>query len=151
MLCEDAAVVSDAAAGVVMASLWAERVSGPSPCYYRLRSPWSILSNSYLHRTLEQRARVRWVLLYAPPLSKRERGSPTGENIGAVFGLTLGRTRADPAPWAHPSSGWMEGWLGSRSWGFQWGFTEQKFKWEIFFFFFFANIKGFMGFIESTI
>ena len=59
MLCADAAVVSDAAAGVVMASLWAERVSGPSPCNYRLRSPWSILSNSYLHRTLEQRARVR--------------------------------------------------------------------------------------------
>ena len=123
------------AAAVVMASLWAERVSGPSPCNYRLRSPWSILSNSYLHRTLEQRARVRGVLLYAPPLSKKQRGSPTGENLGAVFVhwrwagpvLTLPR-------WPHPGSGWMEGWLGSRKWGFQWGFTEQKFKWDFFFF-----------------
>ena len=31
MLCEDAAVVSDAAAGVVMASLWAERAQDPVP------------------------------------------------------------------------------------------------------------------------
>lgn len=84
MLPADADGVSDAAAGVVMASLWAERVSGPCPCNYRLRSPWSILRNSYLHRTLEQRA-VRGVLLYAPSLSEKLRGSPRGENPGAVF------------------------------------------------------------------
>ena len=73
MLPADADGVSDAAAGVVMAPLWAERVSGPCPCNYRLRSPWSILRNSYLHRTLQQRA-VRGVLLYAPSLSENTEG-----------------------------------------------------------------------------
>ena len=73
MLPADADGVSDAAAGVVMAPLWAERVSGPCPCNYRLKSPWSILRNSYLLKTLQQRA-VRGVLLNAPSLSEKGEG-----------------------------------------------------------------------------
>ena len=146
MLPADADGVSDAAAGVVMASLWAERVSGPCPCIYRLRSPWSILRNSYLHRTLQQRA-VRGVLLYAPSLNQKQAVSNRREPWSCVCSLTLFRTRADPAPLTTPRLRLDGGMIGEQS-GVSSGALLSKNSNEVYFF---ANIKGFMGFIEGTI
>lgn len=121
MLPADADGVSDAVAGVVMASLWAEGVSGPCPCNYRLRSPWSILHNSYLHRTLEQRA-VRGMLLYAPSLSKKTEGvSKRREPWSCVCALTLFRTRAGPAPLTTPRLRLDGGMIGQQRVGFPLG------------------------------
>ena len=79
--------------------------------------------------------------------AKNRRVSNRREPWSCVCPLTLGRTRADPAPLTTPRLRLDGGMIGEQRVGFPVGLYWAKIQVR----FFFSNIKGFMGFIDGTI